>query len=252
MFRIRHDACGNKYCECNHRHGRDGRNGRDGRDGRNGSDGSDGATGPTGPAGSAIAGPTGPTGSSPTGPTGPAGPTGPTGCCSAGPTGVAGPTGPEGPSGSTVSTFLSIARITDVAITRESAIPYDLLVQKQGDIEYAEGGASIYVRRTGYYQLYFSMYVQQPAQFAAILNTTILPGTIVGSASGSSTVTCSTIFLVTAADLIQPIPTGFAALLQIINHTSLAPSVTLSGANGGGSQPDQSRAILVLTLIKEV
>ncbi len=234
--RLQHDACGDNFCECNRDRydiygARDGRSGRDGRDGRHGKDGKDGPTGPTGPA---QYGPIGATGSD--GPTGPAGPT--------------------GPNGSQESTFINICRVSDIAVPQEMAVAYDVLIQKYGNVEYNVGGASVYIWQPGYYQLYYSLFPQQPAQFAVKLNDTIISGSIVGSSGGSSSIAGSIIFLITDNDFTQPTnfptPTGFAALIQIVNHTSIVPIVILNGSNGSGLQTTQVRAMLTLNLIRGV
>jgi hypothetical protein len=272
-LRLRHDACGDTHCECNRdrrdgRDGYDGRDGRNGRNGRNGRDGRDGpigvtgvtgatgatgatgvtgATGATGPRGQAQQGPVGPTGPIGTiGPTGPAGPLGPTG--------PIGPIGPTGPPPTEQNTFINICRISDVAVTQEAAVVYDVVIQKFGSVEYNVGGASIFLWQPGYYQIYYSVFPQQPAQFAVKLNDTIIPGSIVGSTSGS--INGSIIVLISTNDLTQsvdfPTPTGFAALIQIVNHTSNVPIVLLNGSTGSGTQTTQVRATLTINLVRYI
>lgn len=245
MSKLRHDACGDKYCECNlrdGRDGRDGRNGRNGRDGRDGKDGEQGATGPTGPY-ILVGGSTGVTG--PIGPSGPSGPTGP-----AGSVGSEGTTGPTGPAGQINNAFLSISRITDIDIPKDAAVPFDLLIQKFGSIEYTAGGASIYIWQLGYYEFQYILTAQQPSQFSITLNNSTVPGSVVGSSSGSSTIVGTIILKITAADLLQPVafptPTGFAALLQIINITTAPPVVALIGSNSS------ARAMVTINLLREL
>lgn len=228
MYRSRHDSCGDPFCECNV-HLIDGRDGRDGRDGFRGRQGRSGRDGPTGPTGSFL---------STIGPTG-----------QQGPVGVQGPTGPAGIS--CVNTFLSIVRLTDVEVPQEVAVPFDTQLQKHGDIEFNAGGASIYVWRPGFYQINYILFPKQPAQFAVSLNGIVSQGSIVGASGG--TVVGMFIFQITPADLLQPVnfptPTGFAGLLQIINHTSHTPTVTLNASPGAGTQPNQIRASIVVNFL---
>ena len=47
-------------------------------------------------------------------------------------------------------------------------------------------------------------------------------------------------------------PTGFAALIQLRNHTSYVPFVTLDGVEGSGSASPQMVANITLQMIKRI
>jgi hypothetical protein len=91
---------------------------------------------------------------------------------------------------------------------------------------------------------------QEPCQFSVFKNDALLPGTTVGSPTGSSQNSGTSIFYISPADIaVSPTglsPSGFAAKLQVVNHTSFVPLVTLNGLAGSGSVSPQMVASITL------
>jgi hypothetical protein len=104
----------------------------------------------------------------------------------------------------------------------------------------------MYIWSPGHYVVSFQIYHQEPCQFAVFINGVLLPATTVGSPTGSSVCVLQHIITLTDADVaVTPVPagvaspTGFAAQLSVVNHTSFVPLLTLDGQTGSGSSVPQ-------------
>lgn len=111
----------------------------------------------------------------------------------------------------------------------------------------------LYFWRAGYYHVYFNLYHNEPCQFSVFLNGSVLPGTAaVGSPTAGSQNSGGFIFLLSPSDFTSLTflsPTGFAAKIQIVNHTSFVPFVTLNGLTGSGSVTPQLTATATIFLL---
>jgi hypothetical protein len=212
-----------------------------------------GLTGPQGPQGPiGTMGPIGLTG--PQGPQGPEGPMGPIGLTGPeGPQGTMGPiglTGPQGPEGPVFAqTFLHVDRETDQVLLAEESVIWDSNPVVYGNAGVTLGESELYIWESGYYHVYYNLYHQEACQFTIFKNNVVLPGTTIGSPTGSSQNSSAVIFQLTDADFISPTdlsPTGFAAKLQVVNHISYIPLVTLNGLTGSGSASPQITATVTI------
>jgi hypothetical protein len=208
-----------------------------------------GLTGPEGPQGPiGLTGPEGPQGPiGLTGPEGPQGPEGPIG--TQGPIGLTGPEGPQGPVGPEgpvfAQTFLHVDRETDQTLVANDSVLWDANPVVFGNAGVTLGESGLYIWESGYYHMYYNLYHQEPCQFTIFKNNTVLPGTTIGSPTGSSQNSATVIFILTDDDLISLTdlsPTGFAAKLEIRNYISFVPVVTLNGLGGSGSATPQTTA----------
>ena len=102
----------------------------------------------------------------------------------------------------------------------------------------------------GYYNIYFNIYHLEPCQFTIFLNGAPILGTTVGSPTGSAQNSSSVIVYISPTDILYyPTglsPSGFAATIEFVNHTSFAPVINLDGASGSGSAPNQIVATVVI------
>jgi hypothetical protein len=258
--------------------GRDGRDGRPGRDGPrgpkgcHGDTGSQGATGDlghTGPMGETGAqgwmGPTGETGAQGwMGPTGSQGSTGPIGHTGAqglkgdtGAQGLKGDTGAQGLKGDTgpvfSQTFVHADRSTDQTLAQEDSVIFDFPSIQYGSAVHPANSPDFFIWRSGYYHISFVLCHQEPCQFSIFMNGALLPGTTVGSPTGTSQNTLTAIVYISPSDVLGTptvlSPTGFAAKLNVVNHTSFVPFVTLNGLGGSGSASPQMVASMVIFLL---
>jgi hypothetical protein len=80
-----------------------------------------------------------------------------------------------------------------------------------------------------------------------------VPGTTFSSPTGATQSALTLIFYIDASDMISATPlspSGFACKLQLTNHTSYAPIITLNGVSGAGSAEPDIVANLSLILLK--
>jgi hypothetical protein len=218
-----------------------------------------GLTGPEGPQGPigtmgpiGLTGPEGPQGPigtmGPIGLTGPEGPQGPIGTM--GPIGLTGPEGPQGPQGPVFAqTFIHVDRETDQILLGEESVMWDANQVVYGNGGHNIGESELYIWESGYYHMYYNLYHQEPCQFTIFKNNVVLRGTTIGSPTGSSQNSAAIIFQLTDDDLVSPTdlsPSGFAAKIQVTNHTSYVTSVTLNGLSGSGSVSPQITATVTI------
>jgi hypothetical protein len=188
------------------------------------------------------------------GPTGYTGPTGETGAT--GPTGYTGPTGETGatgPTGSISDAFIHAYSITPQDVGVEEAVMLDFASAVVGGVGFVNGTREVYTWQPGYYFVNVILTHKEPCQFSIMKNDVIVvPGGIFSSPTGSTQSMNSTIMYVDPSDLISPTPlspSGFACKIQLKNHTSFVPVVSLDGTSGSGSaEPDTSCSISMILL----
>jgi hypothetical protein len=102
--------------------------------------------------------------------------------------------------------------------------------------------------------MYYNLYHQEACQFSIFMNNALVPGSTIGSPTGSSQNSCTIIFQITAADVAgsptEQSPTGFAAKLNVRNHTSFTPIVTLNGLTGSGYVSPQIVATITVFCLR--
>ena len=236
--------------------GDQGLDGPTGPQGEKGCKGHKGCIGPTGPIG--PEGPTGPIG--PEGPTGPIGPEGPIGLEGPtgpiGPEGPTGPIGPEGPIGSLSPTFLHIYNLTETELLVEENVNFDKNGEIVGSCGHVPNTTDVWIWEPGYYYIYTNIYHLEACQFSLFKNNIFLiNGTTIGSPTGSSQNSTSVIIRIDPSDLTEPTslsPSGFAALIQLRNHSSFITTITLNGHGGSGYAIDQINAVLTIILLYSI
>jgi hypothetical protein len=117
------------------------------------------------------------------------------------------------------------------------------------------GSSELYFWIPGDYLFYTNVYHIEPCQFSLMLNNiVVLPGSTIGSPTGSSQNSTGIIVSIKQSDLTEPnsdSPSGFAARINLRNHSSFVPSVTINGSGGSGSAPNQVTATLTAFLLRE-
>jgi hypothetical protein len=240
--------------------GPQGPQGEQGIEGPQGPQGEQGIEGPQGPQGfqgeQGIEGPQGPQGFQ--GEQGIEGPQGPQGF--QGEQGIEGPQGPQGETGSTgpccpfADTFLHADSSMDQFLVAEQAVMFESTAIFKGDCYHTPGDTKMYFWRPGFYHIFRNLYHQEACQFALFMNGVPVPGTTHGSPTGASQNSSVSIIEITPADFTTPVsqsPSGFAAALEIVNHTSYVPVVTLNGLTGSGSASPQVTANVTIFLLMD-
>jgi hypothetical protein len=147
-------------------------------------------------------------------------------------------------------------RATDQVLAQDDAVIFDQPGVSYGNCFHPNNSSNFYVWQSGYYHIFFNVCHQEPCQFSIFLNGALLPGTTVGSPTGASQNTLTAIAYISPADiLVTPTgfsPSGFAADLQVVNHHSFVPFVTLNGLAGSGSASPQMVAACSIFLLAPV
>ena len=146
-------------------------------------------------------------------------------------TGCVGPTGPPGPLLPFSNTFICLNRETEQMLSKEDPIIWTSTQNKVGDINNNVNTSGIFIWRPGYYIVYYNLYHQQPCQFSLFKNGVVIHGSTKGSSQNSSFL----IVRIDSADFICPSPTGLAAKLEVVNHTSSVQNNQLVAITGGAT-----------------
>jgi len=177
--------------------------------------------------------------------TGCTGPTGPSGM-----TGDIGYTGPTGPTGSVYlsNTFLSVFNTNqqDVLFDKPVVFNYDNSIF--GDCIHIPNSSQLLFWRTGYYYVYINLYHIEGCQFSLYKNSTsIIPGSTIGSLSGTTQNSSSLILQINNSDMIYQTglsPSGYACNIELINITPFVQSITLYDASSVGFTIPQINATI--------
>ena len=197
-------------------------------------------------------GPTGPTGPS-GGPTGDSGPTGPTGDLGGptGPTGVTGPTGPT--SESSICTYINCYSTSSQVIPTGYPVVFENNNLVYGCCDHSMNTPGIFVWKAGNYSVFTNIYHIETCQFSLYKNRSeIIPGTTVGSISGSTQNSIVSFITISDADIrfqTDLSPTGNACLIELVNTTSIIPYVTLYDSSGLGFSIPQINASICLSML---
>jgi hypothetical protein len=148
-------------------------------------------------------------------------------------------------------TFISVYSITSQTINLEQPILYDSILNQMGNIGFDPSGSpsKIYIWQPGYYYVTTLFHHIEACQFAIFLNGNQY-GYPFSSATGATQSYDDMIIHITPNDLVNETslsPSGFAAALETVNHTSFNPSVRID--NPAGSAPrDMSASMNVILL----
>jgi hypothetical protein len=160
--------------------------------------------------------------------------------------GPIGPTGPIGATGSMSQTFIDVYSATNQNVLVGSPVIYDAFVTQLGGIAHLPFTSQIYIWQPGYYYVTTHLHVIEPVQFAIFLNG-IISGIPFSSSTGSAILYHDVIINITQNDMIIPTtlsPSGFAAVLETVNHISYNPNAILN--NPAGSAPNDNTAKMVV------
>jgi len=179
------------------------------------------------------------------------GPTGPQGI-----QGETGPTGSTGPTGHLSETFIHAYSITPQNVSTEQPIIYDTVSAMVGNCAHLPFTSEVWLWEPGYYYISLTIHHKEPCQFSLIKNDVFqVDGGVFTSPTGSTQSTSTLIIFVQPSDIISATalsPSGFACKLEVKNHTSYAPVISLDGTSGGGSAEPDNVASFTVILLKSV
>jgi len=173
--------------------------------------------------------------------------------------GPVGPPGPAGPAGSVSlakhsSTFLNIYNTNQQQVLKNSSIVFDMNNYVHGCCGHSPGTSQIHIWETGFYYVYTNIYHIEGCQFSLFKNSnSIVPGSTIGSLTGSSQNSSVVILQITDDDISVPCPmspNGKSCILEVYNNTPYIPFVTLYDSSGLGYLIPQINATLTIFLLK--
>lgn len=181
------------------------------------------------------------------GPQGEAGPQGPKG-----ETGPQGEQGIQGESGNTVNTFIHVLATEPQILAVEDSIVFDTNPVLAGDCAFVPSSADIWLWKPGYYYTSITIHHKEPGQFSLIKNNVfVVNGGIFTSSLANSHITTTLLFQIEPSDIITATalsPTGFACNIQLKNHISNSPTVSIEQSNPGLAIPNSLASITLLLL----
>ena len=185
-----------------------------------------------------------------TGPTGPMGMTGEVGSI-----GVTGPTGPTGMVYNNFSnTFMNVYSTSQQQINSNNPVIFDVNNSILGDCVHLPNSSQLLFWRTGHYFVYVNLYHIEGCQFSLYKNSTsIVPGSTIGSLSGTTQNSSSMILYIGDIDMTFQTnlsPTGYACNIELINNTAGGTGyVTLYDASAVGFPISQINATITILLL---
>jgi hypothetical protein len=146
-------------------------------------------------------------------------------------------------------TFITVVSNTTQTVTTENPIIYDFTLNQMGSIGHIPFTSCIYVWQPGYYYVTTIFHHIEACQFAIFLNGNIY-GSAFSSPTGATHSYNDLIIKITPEDMIRETslsPSGFAACLETVNHTSFNPNIKLNNP-GGSVLPDMAASMNVILL----
>ena len=163
--------------------------------------------------------------------------------------------GPPGPPGSISQTFLNVYNETSQTILENNPIIFDTHNSIFGDCTHEPKSSEIFIWKTGYYHIYTNIYPIDGCQFSLYKNSFyIVPGSTIGSISGSTQNSNSIIVQITCEDICwatELSPCGYACKLELVNNTPYKSSITLYDASGLGYTLPQINASILIFLLHD-
>ena len=158
--------------------------------------------------------------------------------------GFTGPTGPTGPASSNTNnsmseaTFLNIYNMEKQIVGMNSPILFASNNSISGCCAHSERTSPLFIWKTGFYHIFVNIYHVEGCQFSLFKNSTdIIPGSTIGTISGTTQNSNTVIVPITTDDLIMDCsasPCGFACAIELINITPTTDSILLYDASGLG------------------
>jgi len=172
---------------------------------------------------------------------------------SPGPVGPAGPPGPPTMGTDVSNTFLNIFNTSQQQVPSNNPITFANNNYIQGSCAHNAGTSQIHIWQTGYYYVYTNIYHIEACQFSLYKNMNIIvPGSTIGSLTGSCQNSCLVIVQITDEDICVDCPyapNGKACILEVYNNTPYIPFVTLYDGSGLGYTNPQINATMTIFLL---
>jgi hypothetical protein len=146
-------------------------------------------------------------------------------------------------------TFISVHSGTTQTILVEQPVVYDSILNQMGNIGHVPFTSKIYIWQPGYYYVTSAVHHIEVCQYAIFLNGNMY-GFPHSSSTGATILYIDMIINITPNDMINETslsPSGFAACLETVNHTSFLPFTVLNNP-AGSAVPDSTASMNVILL----
>jgi hypothetical protein len=134
----------------------------------------------------------------------------------------------------------------------EDSIVFDTNPVLAGDCAFVPSSADIWLWKPGYYYTSITIHHKEPGQFSLIKNNVfVVNGGIFTSSLANSHITTTLLFQIEPSDIITATslsPTGFACNIQLKNHISNSPTVSIEQSNPGLAIPNSLASMTLLLL----
>jgi hypothetical protein len=151
------------------------------------------------------------------------------------------------------NTFIYLDRDTEQLLAKDSAIQWTSNPIKLGDIGNIANTSEIFIWKPGLYLVYYNVCSQQACKFLLFKNGDIVSGSTINYIAGFNQNSVLLSMSVNNSDFTFPTsvsPTGFAAKIEVVNHTPTTP-VKLMNLNTTDNSP-QMVATIRISLLSEI
>jgi hypothetical protein len=131
-------------------------------------------------------------------------------------------------------TFIYLNRDTEQLIAKETAIQWTSNSITVGDIANITNTSEIFIWKPGLYLVYYNVCSQEACKFSLLKNGNIVSGSNINYIAGFAQNSVLLSMSVNESDLSFPTsvsPLGFAAKIEVVNHTPTIPNVRLINLN---------------------
>jgi len=149
-------------------------------------------------------------------------------------------------------TFIRLSSDTNQSLKDDDSVSFDYNNMVHGSVYHCPGSKKIHIWEPGYYNVYYSVFVNEPAQISCFLNGIIISGTTNGAPKQTAN-SSEFIMHITSRDILfdkTKLPqTETSAVFEIKNHVSYISPINLITPPDSGPSVLQNVAVLNIVRI---
>lgn len=149
-------------------------------------------------------------------------------------------------------TFIRLSSDTNQTLGHDDSISFDYNNTVYGSVYHFPGSTKIHIWEPGYYNVYYSVFVNEPAQISCFLNGCVISGTTNGTPNQTANSSEFIMFispLHISFDKTKLPSTETSAVFEIKNHSSYICPIHLITPPGSGPAVLQNVAVLNIVRI---
>jgi hypothetical protein len=162
--------------------------------------------------------------------------------------------GCPGPTGPFTNTFIYLNRDTEQILAKKTAIQWTSNPIKVGDIANITNTSEIFIWKSGFYIVCYNVCSLQSYKFSLFKNGDIVSGSTINYIAGFTQNSARVVMFVNKSDMSYPTsvsPTGFAAKIEVVNHTPTIPHVRIMNLDTTDTAP-QLVSTISISLLSEI